>query len=262
MKRIQYYLVCLFILLLIVLPYRAFALGLEAGIGYWKQNPSGTLEYNPAGTATAADTLDLKNDMNLESKTRPFVRVKAELPLFLPNVYFMATPMSFEGTGAKNVPFTYGNQTFNAGVPIQSKIKMDHYDLALYYTLLDKLTLDKVNLDLGLDVRAIKFEGTISGKDLANNPISASKDLSLYVPMAYVGLRVKPISAFSIEAEARAIAFGGSHYYDLIGRLKVKPIGPLFIAVGYRSETVKIDTNDVKTDIKLAGPFAEVGVTF
>jgi outer membrane protein len=254
MKRIQYYLVCLFILSLVVVPYRAFALGLEAGIGYWKQNPSGTLDYKGV---TAADNLDLKNDMNLESKSRPFVRVKAELPLVLPNIYFMATPMSFEGTGEKNVNFTYGGQTFTGNVPIQSKVKMDHYDLAFYYTFLDKLTLDTVNLDLGLDVRAISFEGTIS-----QGSLSASKSLSLYIPMGYVGLRVKPVSAFSIEAEARAVAFGKSHYYDLIGRLKIKPVGPLFIAAGYRSETIKIDTDDVKTDVKFAGPFAEVGVSF
>jgi outer membrane protein len=256
MKRIRYYFVCLFILSLIAVPYHAFALGLEAGIGYWKQNPSGTLDYKGV---TAADNLDLKNDLNFDSKSRPFVRVKAELPLVLPNVYFMATPMSFEGTGQKNVSFNYGGQTFNANVPIQSKVKMDHYDLALYYTFLDKLTLDTVNLDLGLNVRAISFEGTVSQDSLG---LTASKSLSLYVPMAYVGLRVKPVSAFSIEAEARAIAFGGNHYYDLIGRLKIKPVGPLFIGAGYRSETIKIDSNDVKTDIKFAGPFAEVGVSF
>jgi outer membrane protein len=259
MKRIQYYAVCLFILSLIVVPYRAFALGLEAGVGYWKQTPSGTLEYNPAGTVTTTDTLDLKNDLNFESKSRPFVRVKAELPLILPNLYFMATPMSFEGTGSKLVNFTYGGQTFNAGVPIQSKVKMDHYDLALYYTFLDILTLGKVNLDLGLNVRVISFEGTVNQAALG---LTASKSLSLYAPMIYAGLQIKPISAFSIEAEGRVIALGGNHYYDFIGRLKVKPIGPLFIAAGYRSETIKIDTDDVKTDIKFAGPFAEVGVTF
>lgn len=262
MKRIQYYIVCLFILSVIVVPCRSFALGLEAGVGYWKQNPSGTLEYNPSGSPTPNDTLDLKNDMNLGSKSRPFVRVKAELPLFLPNVYFMATPMSFEGTGRKNVNFNYGGQTFSSTAPIESKVKMDHYDLAFYYTFLDKLTLDMVHLDLGLDGRAMKFEGTITGKDTLNNTVTASKDLSLYLPMAYVGLQVKPVKAFSIEAEARAIAFSGSHYYDLIGRLKVMPVGPLFIAAGYRSETIKIDTNNVKTDIKFAGPFAEVGVAF
>jgi outer membrane protein len=136
---------------------------------------------------------------------------------------------------------------------------MDHYDLAFYYTFLDKLTLDLVHLDLGLDARAMKFEGTITQP---SSGLTASKDLSLYLPMVYAGLQVKPVKAFSIEAEARAIAFGGSHYYDLIGRLKVMPVGPLFIAAGYRSETIKIDTDNVKSDIKFAGPFAEVGVTF
>ncbi|HEY6012297.1 MAG TPA: hypothetical protein VIX18_12610, partial [Nitrospirota bacterium] len=99
MKRYQVYLVCLFVLAALVAPYRAFAfIGLEVGVGGWQQNPSGTMAYKGI---IATDNLDLENDLKYDKETKAMVRVKAELPLILPNLYFMATPMSFEGTGSK-----------------------------------------------------------------------------------------------------------------------------------------------------------------
>jgi hypothetical protein len=41
MKSIRGYVVYLFILAMLVVPYRAFAfIGLDAGVGFWKQTPS------------------------------------------------------------------------------------------------------------------------------------------------------------------------------------------------------------------------------
>lgn len=253
MKRTRMYLAFLFVLSVIVVPYKASAfLGLEAGVGSWKQSPSGTLSYKPV---LATDTLDLKNDLNFSDKSRVFVRVKAELPLVLPNLYFMATPMSFEGTGSRTV--NYGGQTFSGSY--NTKLKLDHYDLAIYYPIpaLKTVTLGKLNIELGLNARQINYEGTLS-----SGATSASKSLTIYVPMIYAGVQVKPVSALSIEAEGRGITYGSNHYYDFIGRIKVLPIGPLFIAGGYRSEQIKFDQSDVKADVKFSGPFVEAGVSF
>jgi outer membrane protein len=257
MKRVRFYAACLIALSMIAIPYSAFALGLEAGVGYWKQTPSGSVSYSPNAEPGPNDTLDFKKDLNYESKNNAFVRVKAELPLILPNLYFMATPMSFQGDGKKDVQFTFGDTTFNANVPFQSKVKMDHYDLALYYTFLNMVSLGKINLDLGLNARMIKFEASVT-----QGAITESKSLSPVVPMAYAGLQLKPIKAFSIEGEARGIALGANHYYDFIGRVKIKPIGPIYIAGGYRSEEAKIDINSVKATVKVSGPFVEAGVSF
>ena len=118
-------------------------------------------------------------------------------------------------------------------------------------------TLGKLNIDLGLNARKIDFEGTINSTGQ-----SASKTLSIYVPMIFAAVQVKPIDAFSIEAEVRGIAYSNSHYYDYIGRLRVNPIPLVFIAAGYRAETIKIDQSDVKADIKFGGPFVEAGLHF
>ena len=255
MNRARLFYACLIVISMIAIPCSVFALGLEAGVGYWKQTPSGNISYVPSGTPTANDTLDLKSDLNYESKGNAFVRVKAELPLVLPNLYFMATPMSFEGDGNKT--FTFGNENFSG--PVHSKLKIDHYDLAFYYTFLNLITLDKVHLDLGLNARMINLDASVTSTATG---VTASKSLTPIVPMVYVGLQVKPIKAFSLEAEARAIAIGSSHYYDYIGRVKIKPFGPVFIAGGYRSEDIKIDTDNVKATVKVSGPFVEAGVSF
>jgi hypothetical protein len=80
--------------------------------------------------------------------------------------------------------------------------------------------------------------------------------------MAYVGAQLKPVKNFAIEAEIRGIALSGNHFYDLIGRAKYSVFGPAFIAAGYRHEEVKIDSKDVKANLKFSGPFIEAGVEF
>ena len=258
MKNTHLFFVLVFVLTALAIPYRAYALGLEAGIGYWKESPSGTISYK---AVSPNDTLDLKNDLKLGDSNQVVFRAKIELPAVIPNVYLMATPMSFEGTGSKNVSFTFGNQTFAANVPIQSKLELDQYDLALYYPipLLGTATLNTLSIDLGLDARQLNFKGTISQNTIS---LSSSKTSTFYIPMLYLGVQIKPISSFSIEGEGRGVSDGSSHYYDFIGRVKVMPFGPLFISGGYRSEEIKINESDIKTDVKVTGPFIEAGVKF
>lgn len=253
MKRTYRYVAYLMVLSLLVIPYKAFAfLGVEAGLGYWEQSPSGTLAYK-------GDPLDLRNDLHFGDKNQIFARVKVELPTVLPNIYFMATPMSFDETSQLTRQITFGDKTFAANETIQSKLKMDHYDLALYYPipLLKTATLNTLSIELGLNVRYMTFDSSITGSVSG----TSSKNASLYVPMIYAGVFVRPLSAFSIEAEFRGMAEGTKHYYDYTGRLRVMPFGPLFISGGYRSEQIKVDESDVKADVKFSGPFLEAGIS-
>jgi len=264
MKKVQLYVACLFVLSMLVIPCSAFAgFGVELGVGYWQQTPSGNLSYK---ALSPSDQLDLKNDLYYDKQNKPFARAKVELPIFLPNIYFMATPMKFEGSGpivrpVGTPPITFGDKTFPANVPIDSKLKLDHYDLALYYPipLLKTATLNTLSIELGLNARYIDFEGTLSQPGTI---LTSSKSRSLYVPMIYAGIVVNPIDLISIEVEARGIASGANHYYDYIGRLKVNLIPLVFIGAGYRSETLKIDDSGVLADIKFAGPFIEAGLKF
>ena len=242
------------LLLVAVAPGAALAVGFEAAVGGWNQTPSGDLSYR------SPDSINLKNELGYGDRTRVTGRVKIEAP-FLAGIYLMATPMEFRGTGSKATPFTFGGQTFPANVPVTSRLSMDHYDLGFYVGLpfIKLATLNTVNFELGVDGRFIDFKAELNQPSTG---IHESVNRFIAVPMAYAGLQLRPVRWFAAEGEVRGIAWGHSHYYDLIARAKLKPFGPAFIAGGYRYEKFKVDVSDIRAEGDFGGPFAEVGVDF
>ena len=85
----------------------ASAMGVEAAVGVWRQAPSGDLAYQ-------GDSLSVENDLKYSDTSKVFGRVKIDMPLLIPNVYLMATPVKFEADGSKNTAFTFGDKTFAA----------------------------------------------------------------------------------------------------------------------------------------------------
>ncbi len=246
--------ITLFLSSILLVPGITSAAGLEIAVGGWRQDPSGDIGYK-------GEKLSVENELKYDSETKIFGRAKIDLPLWLPNIYLMATPMKFDDEGSKSTSFTFGDKTFAATVPFTSSVRADHYDLCLYYGLpfLKKATLGMLNVDLGLNGRVIDFKAKI---DQPATGIRESKSLTIAVPMVYTGIQIKPLKLVGVELEGRGIAFSSNYYYDLIGRLKIRPFGPVFISGGYRYEDVKIDKGDVKASLKSQGPFAEAGIEF
>jgi outer membrane protein len=232
--------------------------GLEAAVGVWNQDPRGYLSYNEQNPVT--DRLSVENDLRYGNETKIFGRIKIETPFAFPNIYLMATPMSFEATGIKNTPFTFGATVFSATIPFTSKLTLDHYDVGLYYGLpfLKSATTGIVNIDLGVLARFIDFTAEVSQISAGTE----AKRTFLALPMVYAAAQVKPLSWIAAECELRGILYGHDHYYDIIGRAKIKPFGPVFLAAGYRYEKLKIDEEGIKAETNVGGPFGEAGVEF
>jgi outer membrane protein len=262
MHRYLVLLVSTILFVLTVIPHVTYALGLEAGAGYLRHEPSGHLAYEPL---SSIDRLDIERDLGYDREDRLFARLKADMPLLLPNIYLFATPIKFEETGSKAENFTFGDISFDVTVPFDSKVQMDLYDVCLYYSLplLNEATLGKINAEIGLNARIVDLEAEISGRD-AITGLTATESVkeTIPVPMIYAAIQLNPVDFLSIEAEGRGVAYSSSHYYDIIGRIKIKPIGPLFVAGGYRHNDIKIDYHDIEASIKLSGPFVETGVVF
>ena len=89
-----------------------------------------------------------------------------------------------------------------------------------------------------------------------------SESYFLPIPMLFGATQIKPINWINLDLEGRGIAYKENHYVSLIARLKIFPFGPLFVAGGYRYDSVKIDYQDVDVDAEFRGPFAEVGIDF
>lgn len=237
---------------------RLLAIGFEAAGGLSPISPSGNIAYK--GIA-----LDLKNDLNYGKMNSLYGRVKVDLPLFFPNIYLMVTPMKFDGQGKKTASFRYGDLGFSADVSFDSTLKLDHYDGAFFYGVpaLKTATAGKINVELGLNVRIIDFKTEIKQTVISSpTPFEQSKSLTLPVPMGYLALQLSPIDLLKLEGEFRGITYSSDHYYDLAGRVKIKAFKFLFVAGGYKYQTIKIDQNDVKTNLEFGGPLVEVGVEF
>ena len=255
MKKIV--LIFCFVFILFI-PTICHAWGLEIAGGAWYQRPSGTMSFDET---TNVDDLDLEDDLNYDDKWRPFGRLIIDMPLFLPNIYLMYTPMKWDETGRKNVNFNFGGQEFQANVDFNSKLKINHADVALFWGLpfLKKATADVLNIDLGLNVRLMDVEAEIEQNDTG---IRESESYFLPLPMIYAGTQIAPFKYLAIEFEGRGIGWSSNHYISLIGRLKIKPFGPIFVAAGYRYDNVKVDYQDLDIDTKFQGPFAEAGLEF
>jgi len=252
-------LILLFCLIFILsIPTTSFAWGLEIAGGAWHQKPSGTMSFDKS---THEDDLDLEDDLNYDDKWKAFGRLIIDTPFFLPNIYLMYTPMKWDETGSKNVNFNFGGQEFKADVDFDSELKLNHFDVALFWGLpfIKTATADVLNIDLGLNVRFMDVKAEIEQKDLG---LKESESYFLPLPMLYTGVQFKPLNFIALEFEGRGIGGSSNYYVSLTGRLKVKPFGPVFVAGGYRYDNLKIDYKDLDIDTEFYGPFGEVGLEF
>ena len=113
--------------------------------------------------AIAADDLDLEDDLNYDDKWKAFGRLIIDMPSFIPNIYLMYTPMKWDETGSKDVNFNFGGKEFQADVDFDSELKLNHFDVALFWGLpfINTATADVLNIDLGLNVRLMDVKAEI-----------------------------------------------------------------------------------------------------
>jgi outer membrane protein len=249
-RREIYLFICL---LLFLTASSANATGFEAAIGGWYQDPGGKLNYK------SNDSLDVGNDLKYDTETRLHGRAKIELPVFLPNIYLMAAPTEFDGTGQKNVSFRFGDEIFQANEPFYSKLTFNQYDVAFYYGLpfIRVATLNRLNVDIGVNVRIIDLDARIR-QDAAG--LSQRESVTVAIPQLFIGAQLVPFDWLAIEAEGRGLAINGNSAYSLIGRVRFNVLGPVFVAGGYRYDTIDVHEDDIDIDFTIQGPFVEVGL--
>jgi outer membrane protein len=246
------------LLFVLSLTTTVFAFGIEFSVGAWYQQPSGTLSFDKH---SSADDLDLENDLGYDDKWQPSARLKIDMPSLIPNLYLMYTAMKWSETGSKDVDFSFGGENFQGNVDFDSELKMNHLDAALYYGIpgIRTASANVFNIDLGLNFRLLDFKAEIEQDDINQKE---SESYFLPIPMLYAGMQIEPTNWIALDLEGRGIVYSNNHYVSLIGRLKVMPFGPLFVAGGYRYDNIKIDYKDVDVDADFKGPFAEVGFEF
>jgi outer membrane protein len=249
--------------ILMIAASGAYAAGVEIAVGGWQQSISGTLGYE---ALSDDDIVDLEDDLDFDDENALFGRLKIDMPAFFPNLYVVAAPISFEGNGAKNETFNFGGTEFQIDADLEAEINLNQVDVALYYGLpfIRTASAGKFNIDIGLNVRFVDLDTRVSGTVAGAGGGTAEEEQSLQlpIPMAYVAFQIMPTDWLAIEVEGRGLAIGDNSLYSVTGRVRYNFAGPVFAAVGYRSDMIDVDEDDIIIDADFAGPFLELGLKF
>ncbi len=238
----------------------------EISVGAIQQKPSGYVSYR---AGSVSDRIDVKNDARLGDETKPWAKLKLEHPIpLIPNIKLAYMPMKFDGSGNVTRTVRWGDNTYNLGAGFNLSVTLDRVDTTLYYNFpfIKTVTAGKLDIEFGLNVRTIMFDGKLSGTTTGGASVTESKSITLPIPMGHLATEIRPISLVSLVGELNYIGYKNNAYYDYVAGLRLNPRvrTPLkpFVEVGYRHEKVKIDEQDVKTDLNIKGLYGLVGVRF
>jgi outer membrane protein len=172
----------------------------------------------------------------------------------------MATPIKYEGININNMRLDFGGESFKDDVAIDSNLTQNDLDIALYYGIpfVKTASHDRLNLDLGINVRTIDFEDEIERDSIDQ----ALENFILPIPMVFAAVQFHPLDVLVLEAEGRGTSIGGKKSYGLIGRLRWKTHGPIYAAGGYRFSRYEIDDDGMVVNTVISGPFVEAGLSF
>ncbi|MDX1633080.1 MAG: TIGR04219 family outer membrane beta-barrel protein [Marinobacter sp.] len=224
----------------------ADVVGLGASVSYWDSDLSGT-------AATNGSTVDVENDLNLDSDSNANLNAYIEHPVpLLPNVRLNYTKIEQSGRGELGLD---GFDFIPGNVEVQSDLDLDQLDITLYYELLDNW----VNLDAGITARDL--DGELLVQEVGGTAASRT-EIDAIVPMGYLAARFDlPLTGVSVGAEGNAISYDGDSIYDLnaYGQFEVTVVT---LRAGYREMSIDYEDGNDKLDVEIGGPFISAGVTF
>ncbi len=215
--------------------------GIYAGAGTWQSEYSGN-----AGKPSAS--LD---ELGFDENNNNFYYIALEHPIpLIPNIKLQQNDISSRQTGTLSGDFSLNNVSFEAGTKVTTDFDLSYTDATLYYEILDNW----LNLDLGVTVR--KYSGQLQAKA---DTLADSVDVDVTLPLGYARFQFDlPLTGFSAGVEANLIRYKDNSVSDYSAKISYMfdSIMDLGIEVGYKTASIKIDEDDVNTDIRLKGPYA------
>jgi len=238
----------------LTLPFTAHAdtLSVSAGAGIWNTSPSG--DFQKIGDPAA---VDVKDDLFWSDETQGYFYATLEHPIpIIPNVKIMATKIDQSGNG--DATFTFDGIPYTNNVNNNFSIKT--VDLIAYYEILDNV----VSLDIGLNVRSLKVDYTITGTNLDTGLSTTKTDsVSETIPMLYALVGASPIPDLIISGELSYVAYAGSTISDFTAKVAYTTDFYVGLEAGYRKQVYTFDdVSDTDADMSFDGVFAGAYLKF
>ena len=217
-------------------------IGAEVGYAAWNSSLKGDIR-------NGGSTLDFEQDLGYgSSEINGFMWAYIDHPLpLLPNLKIQKTNFSDSATGNIRSATVYNGTSLAAGSATTS-LTLDQVDVIPYWRILDNW----VNLDIGLNIKAI--DGSIEIK--ADN--TARNDFSVILPMLYAKARFDlPFTGLSVEADASYVGFSGNYVTDIKAGIVYETSYGLGATIGYRQQDMTLeDIDDTYGELNIAGAYA------
>ncbi len=251
------------IVFLIALPLLASCsgMGVKIDVGVMRVQPSGNLALE-VGIGGGAPSITSNNDINedlgiADELDSPYARVELDLGLlYLTGSGFR---VKYQGTGQLNAAF--GN--IPANTPVETDMDLQVYKLALTLDLID---IGPVRISPGLAADVILSDTTVTAVGFA---FQEALDGTIPVPMLFlqaeVDLKIVDLVLDVGWLDASYSSFSGE-ILDVEALVRVQPLGPLQIFVGYRAVSLDItgeqDGDSGRIDLEFKGWVAGLGLHF
>ncbi|MGW8187529.1 MAG: TIGR04219 family outer membrane beta-barrel protein [Desulfobacterales bacterium] len=245
------------LLLCTALPPKGDAFDAQDAQWIRKQSLTSELTVDPLGPASVRA---FEDNRDFDEDTRFFGPFLVDMSQYLPNICVMATPIKYEGTNINSMRLDFGDESVKDDIALNSDVALSDLDIALYYGIpfVKTVSHDRLNVDLGINLRSIDFDDDIERDSISQT----SESFILPIPMVFAAVQFHPLDLLAIEAEGRGISIGGKKSYGLIGRIRWKTYGPIYAAGGYRFSRYETDNDGLVVSTEINGPFVEAGLSF
>lgn len=228
--------------------HREWTLAVTGGFSLLDLDGDVTLDENLGDTDISLDSvLDLKE----------FESFWGEVDLMLfrgQHLRFGYTPLRLDSSEILSQQITVDGETYDIGDLVDSKIKLDQYELSFRsdFWIGDYLSLGPV-IQLSLVDAKVRVENETAG---------LSESESAWLPLPYLGLRadVYPLSRLQIFVEGKGMTIGSpATIWQLDAGLAVHLTRNLSLMGRYRISDYEVEYSDTEVNLNLAGP--QVGAT-
>ena len=230
---------------------------LDVGAGAWQAKPGGTMDI-------AGNHIDLDASGVADSTTATYAYAKFEHPIpFVPNLRAEYVDPSFDGTTMFDFNDRSGPQSAS------QTINLKQMDAIAYWDLLGLVPIPWLTLNFGIDVKI--FDGKYEATAPATTPYE--QNINFVMPAGYLNPRVEiPLTGIGLEVSVKYM--GGmmkSSMMDAMAKIDYTldfiPIIQPGIEVGYRTQQIKLDADDIgvsnfNVDVKADGVFGGIFLHF
>ncbi|MCH8536242.1 MAG: TIGR04219 family outer membrane beta-barrel protein [Alkalimonas sp.] len=189
--------------------------------------------------------------------------VTLEHPLpFIPNARLGYQSLNHVATTELNQTFALAGQQFPVGSVLDATLDLSHWDLVLYYEVLDN---NLVELDIGVQFKRLDGVAAVSQ---GAAQMSSSQTLDDTLPMFYAAGSVHLIgTGLKLFAELSGLTQGRHDVQVARGGLSYQMLDSLVldatVRLGYQSMQFTLDNMDgVSTDVEAKGIFAGIELRF